>query len=479
MERRVCVAGIYVCTVLLISLTPSIFAGDQNPAIALNFTEIKAKAINNLVKPVALINVGKKNAVLFIVDRLANGNEAIVRLSLNAKGRARKYTVLHEAEGTIQKVDIVQSGKKAFIVFVDWQNPSTSPTPSDDNDIAQFMAIFLKNAKAKEKARLIALINLTENKNQRLSDVDIFGKPVRNGGFGAFFTASNIFQDNITEGQITNEGWFQRFDRNGNPQGPIDPVEVPNDLRGIEIESFFDVPGLDTNTDIGLGTGIIHGDDGRDEIFVIKIEDEQNGLRTDKKTVIKIKQPKAFINVFLFSDPLGLNDNYWLLRGIGNKNKTFQPARYDIGQGALDTLELEHDSRGFLSPEFQSELIFTDGFESGNVSRWSSTVPTPANPNPSAENMGTFIWTNFLVNDNSKSVRSIPSANKREQHIGVYALNFGSGESMEIVRAVNQWDLDRPFAPMSAIMKNNELWIVFSGTNTKSGVSRMFLTRLQ
>ncbi|MCG8377127.1 MAG: hypothetical protein MI702_11665, partial [Chlorobiales bacterium] len=248
MEHRVGVAGIYLCTVLLVSPIPSLLAGDEKPAISLNFAEIKAKATNDLVKPVALINVGKKNAILFLIDKLANGNEALVRMTLNAKGKARKYTVLHEAEGTIRKVDLVQSGKKVFIVFVDWQSPSISANPSNDPDIAQFMAIFLKNARAKEKARLIALINLTENKNQRLSDVDIFGKPVRNGGFGAFFTASNIFQDSSTEGQITNEGWFQRFDKNGTPHGPIDPVGVPNDLRGIEIESFFDVPGLDNNT---------------------------------------------------------------------------------------------------------------------------------------------------------------------------------------------------------------------------------------
>jgi hypothetical protein len=45
-----------------------------------------------------------------------------------------------------------------------------------------------------------------------------------------------------------------------------------------------------------------------------------------------------------------------------------------LGSG-LDAIELVMDFRGFLSPQPQGAVIFEDGFESGNVSRWSLSVP--------------------------------------------------------------------------------------------------------
>lgn len=42
---------------------------------------------------------------------------------------------------------------------------------------------------------------------------------------------------------------------------------------------------------------------------------------------------------------------------------------------SLDAIELAFDLRGFVSPEPQSFLIFEDGFESGNISRWSNGQP--------------------------------------------------------------------------------------------------------
>lgn len=43
----------------------------------------------------------------------------------------------------------------------------------------------------------------------------------------------------------------------------------------------------------------------------------------------------------------------------------------------LIALEMSMDLRGFISPEPQDLIVFTDGFESGNVSQWSRTVPAP------------------------------------------------------------------------------------------------------
>ncbi|MCB1033875.1 MAG: hypothetical protein KDD47_08595 [Acidobacteria bacterium] len=41
----------------------------------------------------------------------------------------------------------------------------------------------------------------------------------------------------------------------------------------------------------------------------------------------------------------------------------------------LEALEVSFDLRGFLAPEAQGQVIFEDGFESGNVSRWSRSEP--------------------------------------------------------------------------------------------------------
>ena len=48
----------------------------------------------------------------------------------------------------------------------------------------------------------------------------------------------------------------------------------------------------------------------------------------------------------------------------------------EAGEGNdILAVELAMDLRGFLSPEPQNGLVFEDGFESGNVSRWSLSVP--------------------------------------------------------------------------------------------------------
>lgn len=82
-------------------------------------------------------------------------------------------------------------------------------------------------------------------------------------------------------------------------------------------------------------------------------------------------------------------DNLLNRRLIQFENIQFQPKadgsglRVSLGGGVVTpgegtdllAIELAVDLRGFLSPEPQSGIIFTDGFESGNVSRWSTSVP--------------------------------------------------------------------------------------------------------
>jgi hypothetical protein len=45
------------------------------------------------------------------------------------------------------------------------------------------------------------------------------------------------------------------------------------------------------------------------------------------------------------------------------------------GGTGLDAIELAMDQRGFMAPEAQSSVVFEDGFESGNTSRWSLSTP--------------------------------------------------------------------------------------------------------
>ena len=64
-----------------------------------------------------------------------------------------------------------------------------------------------------------------------------------------------------------------------------------------------------------------------------------------------------------------------LAAGAGLRG-TLSGGRVTAGPGtSLDAIEIAMDLRGFLSSQPQGELIFEDGFESGNVSRWSASTP--------------------------------------------------------------------------------------------------------
>ncbi|MEM7517481.1 MAG: hypothetical protein AAF368_11240 [Planctomycetota bacterium] len=67
-----------------------------------------------------------------------------------------------------------------------------------------------------------------------------------------------------------------------------------------------------------------------------------------------------------------------MLPGGQNVRVRLGDGRVSPGAGnSLVALELANDFRGFFStiPQGDLGLIFTDGFESGNVSRWSSSTP--------------------------------------------------------------------------------------------------------
>ena len=63
-------------------------------------------------------------------------------------------------------------------------------------------------------------------------------------------------------------------------------------------------------------------------------------------------------------------------RADGTGFRTRLVGRIAPGPGSvLDALEIALDFRGFASPEPQGTFIFEDGFESGNVIRWSNATP--------------------------------------------------------------------------------------------------------
>ena len=64
------------------------------------------------------------------------------------------------------------------------------------------------------------------------------------------------------------------------------------------------------------------------------------------------------------------------LSGVDGLRGSLTGGTVDDGEGdSLDAIELAFDLRGFVSSRPQAIEIFTDGFESGNVSRWSTSAP--------------------------------------------------------------------------------------------------------
>lgn len=158
----------------------------------------------------------------------------------------------------------------------------------------------------------------------------------------------------------------------------------------FEVDSFFDVF---FETDFQLPQG---GNQFAIEIVALDLVGAPTGFESTAPYVA----PQVRIRSFPEADLLGFYSPIMQVSGIAIDNlgerrrMSFSGVDFDLlpggsrifgsltggtvepgGGDQLVAVEISLDFRGFSSPELQGNLIFEDGFESGNISRWSSSSP--------------------------------------------------------------------------------------------------------
>lgn len=456
MRRTRNISSGLVCTFVLVACIAGNSLAQEYPAATMKLKELKAKGVNNLVRPVALINIGKKKPFLLLIDRLANGKQALVRMSLKANGRAKQYTVLHETENTFQGVDVAQIGKKVFAGFVTTTGNGTSPS----NDLGTAMT-YVQDVRAKGSKPVLIGEN---NPSHPLTYAGVQISPVQNQ-LGVFL------YDTVDEpGGLFNEAFFQKVRQNGDKTGHPEFVSLPNFSGNIQAH-VTDLEPAGPNRLFGTGS-LENLDLGNSDVFTFNI-DASGPTPTSIFSLIDLRTPPEKVqSTGIIPDDFGtfeVDSFFDVFYDITFTGNTIKPRESNVTQVKANTFEIGNKS--LLDIDFETPpLIFTDGFESGDVSAWSSTVGN-VNSNssgPAASHLATYIHNKYLKKKDGSF----------EQWYSVHTFDRTTGSASIVASLKKKFDLTKPFEPLHVIMKGNALWIIWSGTNEKTGKSQMFISVL-
>lgn len=431
-------------SVVLLAISISFCAALVCQADNLNQKEIKFQGNDYVnITPIALINDGRANPIVLAIAERKDGSYSLIRFKLNVNAKAKNRTVLFESENPILSVSVVKNGS----------NSAVAVTIYNDQTIDTYM--IRKVTKSFTDPVMTCSVDVQSKQLFSVSKIAPWG----NGFLQVTYSPTTVGNKRRVEFLV------KRFKSNGNQEGATQTFRGPKYDMNTSFNFVQPVCIGDKNVLAGYTT--FNGNT-KSMMRTVKFSAQENG-RVKKSGFKSQGSLSSNVNTYLYADFLPFKDlgnnnsnaviSYWedTFSHMGDSNL---PPFFTTtsNQNNIDLIELD---------PMNNIPIFSDGFESGNTSVWTNNSPNVLSDPVNAPSF-TFLMSRFLSG----------GAQKNMQIYTIIRIDVRNAEAKRLFDNVKRTDLVFPAQPVSTIMKNNELWVVWGGYDF-DGNFAFYLSRTQ
>ena len=450
---------------LVAFLIASTFSAEQafaQKTLKLKNVKLKMNKLNDLQNVWSLLNLGGKNAYLILVDKAKTGKYVLKRVMVTKKGKTSKYTTLGKFKGRIVDLDAVVNGDTATLLYVVNNKLKGSAPPGFGSNTNSYQAIQVGQSQVQDTQTIF------ENPNQPMYPGASISGALWLGGVGAFYGYTKP-----TGETVQTHAYVQGLNWAGQTTVQRTHIPLPDTGVGWLGQSASAIQIGDTLT----GTYFLEDWNYVENSQLLGAYAKQTGPGSDLVT--------GYNNMYSRSA-----QQYWQVKGVVpsvSSSSACALTRYTDHKTGVKQWNYNvfcFDATGkLISNPVSTDLgiqtpptIFSDGFESGETSAWSATVPLPPGNDvdaPAGTNFS-FIWNRSLTGTKSNPADVSPGEKVYRQDFAIFIINCAGGTSTTYAKARKAFKYDIFQKPVTAIFRKT-LWSVHTGYVNNSTDVAMYL----
>lgn len=376
--------------------------------------------------PLGLISAGGSQPYLLIMGQLKNDKYVLMLFQINKQNKGVLVSMFYESFGYLFSASFIDNGKKSMLYYT-----------ANDGDMANVYRVKNLTNKSSKPEMMYSY---------PISDSVPFGA-TKIAPWGNGYVAM-LMKKETKKMKTRVSVEVQQYDNNGNEMGK--PIKKSSKAANYPNGHYFMQPVSAGDYNVFGGYKVeTYGK--MSELYSIQVNKNNSG-----NPAVKFRRQGAVWDPYGMSYPdsasfnsLGQSGNQaiytWYSRN--NMDKT-EPGSWNMtSTNTNKTTQL--DLPGL------NDAIFVDGFESGDTSAWTSSVPNAPDY--------TFLRVQF-------------SKDRTYQQYSIFSVSPDQGEGVEIAAGIKTDNLQWPERPAHTIMRGNELFIVWGGSD-QNGKYTYYVTR--